>query len=439
MKRIYSTTHPAAVRTGLLLITFLLVMNGLKCQVPDSLNPWEASNNIFRENIKSVQFYREGWELSPPLMKFNTDEKLRLAFDDLDPDGKEYLFTIIHCNATWEPSDLEQYQYIDGYYEDYIYELEYSSNTIVPYAHYELLFPTPDLRPLIPGNYILKVYFDNPDSVYFTRRFYVVDQKVKIEGTVKQPTIIADRNYKQEVDFSISTKNYRILNPYRDMKVVIMQNGRWDNAITGLKPKMAISDRFDFNYDAENVFDGGNEFRTIDIKSLEYNTEDIASIQYNGFEGYEVILRPDERRTFQVYKNKEDINGRFIIKTEDQLESSVAAEYVNVRFKLPYAAPMADASIYVIGELTDWNYNDRSVMEYDFQKQAYTKTMLLKQGYYNYWYILKYDNQPTGEVSFIEGNHWETENEYTIYVYNREQGGEYDMLVGAAQLNSVIK
>jgi hypothetical protein len=404
----------------------------------DTINPWEASNQIYKKNIKTVQLHRQGFELSPPLLKLNTDEKLRLAFDDLDADGKEYMFTIIHCSADWLPSDLVTYEYIDGYNEDYIFEFEYSSNTIVPYTHYELTFPTPDLKPKLPGNYVLKVYFDHPDSVYFTRRFYVVDQKVKFEGRVKQPTVIADRNYKQEIDFTVTTSNYRILNPYKDLKVTILQNGRWDNAITNLKPKMAVSDKLDYNYDAgENVFDGGNEFRTVDIKSLQYNTESIAKIEYKGFDGYDITLRPDERKTFQVYKKEDDINGRFLIKTEDQSETNTASEYVQVHFFLPYPVPVIEGGIYIIGELTDWNYNPGAKMEYDFKRHGYIKTLLLKQGFYNYQYVLKYDRQKTGEVSFIEGNHWETENEYTIYIYNREQGDTFDRLIGVTHLNSM--
>ena len=427
------------IKNAFLLSLFIFCFLTSNAQIPDSINSWEASNRVYRDNIKSVQFYREGWEMSPPLLKLNTSEKLRLVFDDFDADGKEFLFTIVHCDYLWNPSGLEEYKYIDGYYEDYIYDLAYSQNTIVPYTHYELLFPTDDMKPLIAGNYMLKVYYPVPDSVYFTRRFYVLDNKVKIEGNVKQPTIIENRKYKQEIDFTLTTSNYQILNPYSDLKVVIMQNGRWDNAITNLKPKMAINGKYDYNYDAENVVDGGNEFRTLDIKSLEYNTESIASIEYQGYDGYSVTLRPAERKTFTVYKTEDDINGQFIIKTEDQFETATAAEYVNVHFFLPYPVPMLDGTIYILGGLTDWNFNEYSAMEYDYKRQGYLKTMLLKQGYYNYWYVMKYDKQAVGEVSFIEGNHWETENEYTIYVYNREHGGEYDKLVGVEQLNSVIK
>ncbi|MCD4694780.1 MAG: DUF5103 domain-containing protein [Bacteroidales bacterium] len=419
-------------------ILILLICTSITAQTeePDTINYIQQSNKIYKQNIKTVQLHRNGWELSPPLIKFNSSEKLKLSFDDLEADGKEYSFTIIHCDAKWHPSPLEKYEYIEGYNDDYIYEFQYSVNTIVSYTHYELLFPADDLKPILPGNYILKVYVENEDSLYFTRRFMLVDQRVNISGTVKQATAISDRNYKQEVDFEILSPSYQITNPYRDLKVVITQNNRWDNANFDLKPRMAVSGKFDYNYDFENVFNGCNEFRSADFKSLHYKTENIGHIEYTR-EGYQVYLLPDIKRTFQVYKTEDDINGYFKIKTEDQDRSEIESEYVNVHFKLPYPAPMVDADMYIFGALSDWSFNSEFKLDYNFKTKAYEKMVLLKQGYYNYMYILKYRNQEPADDTFIEGNHRETENDYTIWVYNREPGEEFDRLIGVTHLNSL--
>lgn len=402
------------------------------------INYADLSNRIVKQNIKTVLFHRDGWEMSPPLLRYNSDEKLLLSFDDLDGDVKEYMYTIIHCDANWEPSDLRQNEYIDGYYEDFIYDYSFSLNTIQPYTHYELLFPSQDMVPKISGNYIMKVFVENEDTLFFTRRFMVVEPKVEIDGTIKQATMIKDRNYMQEVDFSINTGGYRIVNAYRDLKVVVIQNGRWDNAIIELKPKMVIGNTYSYNYDIENVFDGGNEFRAFDVKSLTYNTENVINIDQS-YAGYDIYLRELERRTFKVYKTEDDINGQMKIKTEDYPNTETEAEYVNIHFFLPYAAPMLDADIFIIGQFTDWRYSEESKMTYNYKRKGYEKTMLLKQGYYNYHYILKYRNQSVGDVSFIEGNHWETENNYTIFVYNRELGADYDRLIGVKHINSLAE
>lgn len=401
----------------------------------DTTNYLHFSNQIFRDNIKTVQFHRAGWDLSPPLMELNSNEQLLLSFDDLEADGKEYTFTIVHCNHDWTPSDLEPYEYIDGYEEDYIYQFRYSVNTIVPYTHYELLFPTPDLKPEISGNFMLKVYLDREDSLYFTRRFMVLEQKVDVQATVRQATRIDDKKFRQEVDFEILASGYSIPNPYRNLSIVIQQNGRWDNARFDIQPKMVVGDKLNYDYDGELVFDGGNEFRSIDIKSLTYNTENVDKINYDRT-GYHVFLRPDKRRTFQVYKTENDINGQFKIKTEDQVDTETRSEYVQVHFFLPYDVPLMDADIYIQGALTGWTLNEHAKMNYDLSKRGFIHTLLLKQGYYNYQYVALQHGQQKGDVAFIEGNHWETKNEYTVLVYHREQGDFYDRLVGVTHVNS---
>lgn len=405
-------------------------------QESDSVNQYtEMSNKIFIPDIKTVLFHREGWDMSPPLIKFNSVEKLKLSFDDLEADKKEYLYTIIHCDAGWKPSELRQNEYIDGYFEDDIPEFDFSVNTIVPYTHYELTFPTEDLIPKLSGNYILKVFIDQPDSLCFTRRFMIVDNKIGIEGRIKQASNNEDRYYKQEIDFNATTSGLDIINPFRDLKVVIIQNGRWDNALRNLKPKMAVGNKLDFDYDRENVFNGGNEFRSFDIKSLKYNTEFISRIEKD-YSGYHIYLRQSDRRTFTIYKKQDDIDGMMKIKTEDSENTETEAEYVNVHFTLPYAAPMIDASMYIIGQVTDWQFSDESKMDYNYTLKAYEKTLLLKQGYYNYQYILRYFNQTAGDETFIEGNHSATGNSYTIYIYYYEPGSGYNRLAGVKHLNS---
>jgi hypothetical protein len=124
------------------------------------------------------------------------------------------------------------------------------------------------------------------------------------------------------------------------------------------------------------------------------------------------------------------------MKTEDGMTTETEAEYVTVHFFLPYPAPLIDADIFIIGQITDWQFSDESKMIYNFKRKGYEKSLLLKQGYFNYQYILRYFNQTAGDESFIEGSHSETENSYTIFVYNSEQGSGYDRLIGIKFLNS---
>ncbi len=390
------------------------------------------------DNIKTILFNRDGWELSNPIIKLNSDEKLFISFDDLDGDLKYYRYTVIHCDAFWNPSDLLQNEYIEGFMNDDIEDYHYSLNTAQEYTNYQHIFPTEDLKITKSGNYILKVFLEeDEENIVFTRRFMVMETKLSIEEKVKRPTSINDRNYKQEIDFDIYTHGYQIINPYKNLKVIIKQNGRWDNAITDLKPFMIKNDVLDYNYDEENVFNGGNEFRNFDIKSLKYNSERISEIIYNS-NMYHVYLRNDHRRTFKIYHLEDDINGKKLITTEDANNSFIEGEYVQVHFFLPYNAPLVDGNLYVFGALTCWNYTKEGKLHYNYDKSGYETTLFLKQGFYDYQYVFLESGQQEGDETFIEGNHRETNNDYTIYVYYRKSGSLYDKLVAVKHFVSAI-
>lgn len=419
------------------LISFLLITEPAVSQSPDTTYNYIAeSNRNYKSSIKSLKLHRNGWDLSPPLILFNTDEKLKLSFDDMEGGSKEFTYTIIHCDAQWKPSDLQQYEYIDGYYEDYIYDYEFSFNTLRSFTHYYFIFPTDDMKPRISGNYILKLYFEDPDSVYFTRRFMIVDQKVNIEAKVKQASMIADRKYKQEVDFELTTGSYLISNPFTGLNVVLLQNDRQENAIRNLSPKMVIGNKINYDFDNENVFNGANEFRNFDIKSMRYNSEFVASIDKD-YEGYKVFLMPEKKRSFEVYKTLDDINGKMKIKTEEGNNSDTEADYIAVHFHLSYPAPSIDGDFHIYGALTDRSFSETSKMTYNFNKKAYEKILILKQGYYDYQYVFMPKGGNIGDETFIEGNHWETENDYTIYIYYRQPGENYDRLIGVNHVNSL--
>ncbi len=427
-----------------------LVAQRKKASVKDSLpkasieyfkeNYLRAEDYVYKPNIKTVLFYREGFVLTSPVINLNGEEKLVLDFDDLDGTYKRMRYTLIHCDANWAPSDLLPNEYLNGFYDDDIRDYKFSFNTLQKYIHYTITLPTERMTPILSGNYLLKVYMeDNPDDLVLTRRMMIVDPKVTINAVVKQPTIVEYRNYKQEVDFSIDKTGYTINNPYQDLKIVLQQNGRWDNAITNLKPLYIKGDILDYNYEEENVFTGGNIFRWFDIKGMNFYTEFIQRIVKDSI-GYEVFLKDEERKTFKVFVSQKDINGRMFIKSDDNIkDNDIEAEYVYVHFFLKYEAPLTGGSLYILGALTDWAYSKDAKLSYNYNRRGYEATLYLKQGYYNYQYVYLDNTSHAGDETLVEGMHYETDNEYTIYAYTREQGKMYDVLVGVKQFNTFSK
>ena len=390
---------------------------------------------VYQETIKTDLLYREGFELSAAILQLNGTDKLHLSFDDLDPVAKNYSYTFIHCDAAWNPSTLSTSDYIDGYIEDKISGYQFSFNTLQKYLHYTLIFPTDVLKPTKSGNYLLKVYADyDPNKLVLTKRFMVIDPKIQIDATVKPNPM--DQMRKQDVNFTLNCSNYVIDNPQIEVKVNICQNGRWDNSIPHLKPQFIRENQLVYTFDSGNSFNGGNEFRILDIRSLRFQTDRILRFDFDSAKKNHVYLLNDDVRQYKRYSTYTDINGKYKIKSQEGINSELEADYVFVHFAIDFENPINDGNFYVFGGLTDWRIDKRFQLIYNPKKLVYEGIAYMKQGYYNYQYTFVKDKTTKLEESLTEGNHAETENDYAIYVYHRPMGSRYDQLIGIKQFNS---
>ena len=416
------------------ILILLLCLVGYTALAQDEVS---IENKTYLPTIKTVQICDSSFQLSDPIILLGSKQQLKLSFDDLCSEIKNFSYTLVHCNSNWMPSHLSPLDYMNGVPTDNINDHEFAVNTRQPYIHYSLQFPSESMRLTKSGNYILKVYQDNnPEKLVLTRRFYVFEQKVLISASVKPTTVIIDRNYKQQIDLSITTNGLEINNPYDDVKVVIKQNGREDNAIQSLKPHYVRENTLMYDYDnGENVFTGGNEFRNFDIKTLHTPTEHVQKIIPDS-NLYHVLLLPDEKRPFKRYTKIDDINGRYLIKDQDAASSETESDYVFVHFFLPSSEFFQEGDIYLMGALVDWQLNEQNKMTFNVNRHGYELTLLLKQGYYNYQYLLLPKGKKVADETFIEGMHFETENDYTILVYLFNSSEDYDSLISVKHLNS---
>lgn len=393
---------------------------------------------IYKDNIKSALLYKKGFEMSVPMVMLNSDEKLMFSFDDLDGDWVKYGYTVVHCDADWNDSDLMPNEYLESFQSDYVENFQYSVNTMIDYTYYSGHIPNDIIRWRLSGNYIFKVYVDgDPENVVFTRRFYVIDPKVNVLARMKVPSKIDDRKTKQEIVFTINTSTFPISDPMREIMVTIQQNGRLDNVITDLKPREVRGTELVYNYDGVNVFDGGSDFRYFDMKSLRYNSMRIKAVEFAPETGYQVLLHDDKVKKKNVFEHtQETMNGRYLIKSEDMNYTAFESDYAEVHFFLPYATPLIQGKLYLYGGLTNWQYLPENELKYDYDAAGFRASIYLKQGYYNYQYMLLPNDSKIGDVTLIEGNFYQTNNEYTFFVYYRPRGGRYDRLINITKILS---
>ncbi|MCF8229858.1 MAG: DUF5103 domain-containing protein [Bacteroidales bacterium] len=392
------------------------------------------TNWVYKDNIKTVILEKSISEGSYPVIKLQAGEKLQLEFDDLQAGVKDYQYTVFPCNFDWSESDLKPYEYLEGFQTDLIENFESSLGTDYPYTHYSIEFPTEYLQITKSGNYILQVFEKNlaPQTTIITYRFFVEDPQVGVSGVIKKALSSSDeQGYNQRLEIAVDLGNMHVVNPSQNLNLVVLQNGRWDNGKFNIKPTTLIGNKAEYYNNEKLVFKSGNEFRFFDIKDFDYHTDDVRSIKSTPM-GYVVDLSTDKRRTFQQYYSEQDQNGRFMIRTKRGRDPAFEADYAEVNFYLAYDYPIGFGDLYLIGQLSNWVINPATKLTYNFNRKQYETTLLLKQGYYDYQYGFVEKGKVAADVSFIEGNYVDTENEYMVLVYYREPGNNYDQLIGSA-------
>ncbi|WMJ74922.1 DUF5103 domain-containing protein [Cytophagaceae bacterium ABcell3] len=394
-----------------------------------------TEDHIYNKNVRTVMLFPHTGQIhdmiQPPVISLKKSTPLILHFDELTDDAQNYAVKIINCDANWEVSDLPEMQYLSDYNEYLITERKFSFNTRIPFVHYS--FKVPKVK--VSGNYLLVVYDeDNPDDLVLTRRFIVFEDQLSIAPKVQFSNVTKKRDSHQQVDFKINYSGLELINPTDEIKVVIRQNHRWDNMITGLKPLYVreFEKSLDYSFfSGENNFPGGNEFRMFDIRSTQYAQQHIDKIDLKTTP-IEVSLLRDQSRAKRAYGQYEDADGKFYTQHHETQGTKIEPDYVYVNFALNYPYPR-EGNVYVVGGMNDWQPKEEFKLVYDEDKKQYRGKALLKQGFYNYMYTLIEEGQR--DDTFFEGSHSLTQNHYEVLVYYRPMGFRSDQLIGYKNIN----
>lgn len=390
----------------------------------------------YQPYIKTVQLFRTGSEVSNPVIDLYGGETLTLRFDDLDDQSKDLQYKVLHCTWNWQPSSLLESDYLDGMWSDRIRNRDFSFNTLVPYVHYNLELPNESMRITRSGNYLLVVYEEgNPDQPLLSRRFMVVEPGIELSGRIRDARNASDRRYRQELSIELLQKDVLATDPFGQLKLVLMQNMRWDD-LRLPKPQFINGNKILFQDSKELVFDGGNEYRNFDLRSLLYNTEFVEHIELLD-NATRVDLRLSEKRNISVYQSVPDLNGRYFVKNQEGFDDPLESDYVQVRFTLKSETPYVDGNLYVFGALYDRRVDEASKMVYSEKMGVYFHQALVKQGWYDYQFAFLADTAEVADLGFIEGNHSQAENDYLVLVYYHDRQMNYDRLVGVRSLNSM--
>jgi hypothetical protein len=408
---------------SLLIIAFLILMN---------IHSAAQRNMIFNNRIKTLQVVAGIRWLDMPIIALNSDEVINISFDDMTHEYHRYTYKIEHCEADWAPSkELFESDYIDGFAEgNTIDDSQESLNTNELYTHYKLELPNERCKMKLSGNYKVTVYDENNDKEKMFEAFFMVNENLAgISMTSTSNTDYDINGLHQQLSIQLNYGNLSVTDWKKEIKTIVLQNGRWDNAVTNPTPQYIMSDGLKWEHNKALIFNGGNEYHKFELLDVYHPTMGVERVNWDGKE-YHAYLWTDEPRPSYIYD--EDADGAYFIRNSDNTEIDYTAQYMTVHFRLK--APKQDGDVYLNGNWTYDLFIPEYKMEWNSQDECYECSVQLKQGYYNYQYLVLGPDGVTIPVT-TEGNFFQTENKYQALVYYKGVGERTDRLVGIVTLD----
>lgn len=405
-------------------LVLLLIFTSAKAQVQSEIAP--------PYNIKTVSFVQSGQNIVPI---FELGSEIQLQFDDLFGNEADYYYEITHCDYNWIPSNIPKTEYLQGFDGQRITNYINSFNTLQIYSHYKLSFPNQFTHILITGNYILKILNEDKEVV-FSRKFIVYENLVNVPAQVKRSRTVNNIEHKHNLDFSIKSSSLNFQTPLQNVKVLLLQNGNFNTAIKNIPPQYTIGNDLIYKYNDETQFWAGNEFLYFENKDIRNAGNNVGRVD-SSKDIYNSYLYTNQARGNFPYTNYPDINGNFLVKNINATNNEIEADYAWVYFTLSAPAFRLNKDIYVNGMFDNYSLTPENKMDYNTEKGVYEKAIMIKQGFTNYQYQIA---DKKGVIDFknaIDGNFYQTENEYTILVYYRENSDRYDHVIGKGSANSL--
>ena len=415
------------LRTMQMRMLFILLLFFAKASGSDVIG-----NKCYRDDVLAIRCFPVGNPLGYPLIALGSGEELEIHFDTFSEEFESLRYGVIHCSHDWIPSSIESNQYIRGFATDQISNIENSFNTLFDYIHYRFNYPTDMSQPTMSGNYALIVFegsdLNDRESWVFSQRIVIYELQASLRSNVHASSVIAHRFTHQEVDFDLAHKGFPINDPMNDINALIIQNFDWKRTSNFLKPIFIQPDILTFDYfSGENIFEGCAEWRFFEVKDVRYQSSQVEHIAQLD-DGYHVYLRPNVPEGKRSYSNWQDLNGNYLVKNDQAGDDHIESDYMWVHFVL-VMPEISDAAVLIEGQFNA--YGKLNECTYDKGLGAYTAKILLKQGYYNYRFVLRDLYNSADNIKVTEGSHAVTENDYHVIMYM------WDRAIGADRVIAV--
>lgn len=388
------------------------------------------------ERVGALRVYPEGDDMLPPVVTLGSGRGIEVSFDLRDDDRRYLRYSLTHCNADWLPDGLVDSEFLDGFNDAEVEDYAFSDATTVPYVHYRILLPNDRMAPRLSGNYLLTIYEDgHRDTPIAQARFSLSEGSavvgVKVSGVTDIDYLQSNQQLEIEIDggktLTADDLNNRLI-------VKVRQNSREDDVRTLTRPQYADARGSDgglmahYAHLPQLIFPAGNEYRRFETVSTDRPGMRVDDVQYI-HPYYHFKVTDDAPRSQYTYDRTQ--GGRYRVRELNAAEPNTGADYAIVHFALNLPE-LPGADIYIDGDLFNRRLDSSSRMRYDTVDRVYRLASLLKQGSYNYQYLVVPQGKTSGaSLAPIEGNYAQTANEYRVDVYYRAPGARYDRLIGS--------
>ncbi|MDD4534266.1 MAG: DUF5103 domain-containing protein [Prevotella sp.] len=389
-------------------------------------------HEVLSPRIASLQVTAgDDWQ-SIPIITLGQETPIVISFDDLTHEYHRYSYRLEHCEADWTISDqLFDSDFCIGFSSgNTIDDFEQSTGVNQLYTHYQLQIPNRKCQLKMSGNYRLTVYDEQNDNTEMFKAYFMVVEPTMHVGLNMTTNTDADINGRhQQLEMRLNYGGTKVTEPTTQIKSVVLQNGRWDNAVVNSQPQYDMGDGLQWSHDRDFIFNGGNEYRKFEMLDVTHTTMGLESISWDG-KMYHAFIWTDEPRPSYVYD--EDADGAFALRNSDNIENDTQSEYIMTHFRLK--SPRLSGDVYMNAAWTNDRFLPQYKMQWNDDTQQYEAELWLKQGYYSYQYLLM---QPDGGVTPVpsEGNFYQTQNSYQALIYYKGNGERADRLVAYGALN----
>ncbi len=384
--------------------------------------------------VKSLQIYPSEDKLGLPVVNNSKkNNKLVIAFDVLSKNMPDMKIVFRFCNRHWVPYEDISFRN-NGFNTDHSLNFDYLPNTVTEAKyHFNGSYPSEEVSFPYSGKWIFEIVntFDE-NIVYEYGSFYVVEEIIEnIKPSISKRMLQGANAYPSEMNRIFDLRiNFNLptgMEYNRFVQLEIVENRKIESPIV-LDRDNTTNHRYyewngfdEFTFIADDIRPG-NEYRFLNLTNRTVHQYPDTKAHFGGY---------DQSRLHK--KGRPDMNGGMMVADYEDDYS----RYLNVLFEFKPLEKL-EHSVYITGAFSNWRLFPEYRMK--LEGDTYKANLQIKRGEYDYQYVLVEEENNkilTEDWQILEGNFWETTNEYYIFVvYNSPEKANYDKIVGFSKILS---